>query len=131
MSFSSHPAKAAFQLVVVGSLLLYGAFSHADGAPDTQARQRAYEEQRQRCLSGQTGQQQASCLQEAGAVRQQGLAAQSTLPAAQLEENSLQRCDALADGERQSCIARMQGNGHVDGSVAGGGILRELREPAQ
>jgi hypothetical protein len=40
--------------------------------------------------------------------------------------NALQRCEALKDADRTDCVARMQGQGTTSGSVAGGGIYREL-----
>lgn len=40
--------------------------------------------------------------------------------------NALQRCEALKDADRADCVARMQGQGTTSGSVAGGGIYREL-----
>ena len=46
--------------------------------------------------------------------------------------NLFLRCDPLPDPERVDCVARMQGKGTTSGSVAGGGLYRELvtREPA-
>ncbi len=40
--------------------------------------------------------------------------------------NALQRCEALKGDDRNDCMARMQGQGTTSGSVAGGGIYREL-----
>jgi hypothetical protein len=40
--------------------------------------------------------------------------------------NALLRCEALKDPDRADCVARMQGQGTTSGSVAGGGIYREL-----
>jgi hypothetical protein len=40
--------------------------------------------------------------------------------------NALQRCEALKEPDRGDCVARMQGQGTTSGSVAGGGIYREL-----
>ena len=40
--------------------------------------------------------------------------------------NALQRCEALKDADRSDCVARIQGQGTTSGSVAGGGIYREL-----
>ena len=131
MSVFNHPAKSAFQIFGLCTLLLYGAVTHADGTQAPSERQRVYQSDRAQCLSGRSQQEQAACLQEAGAVLQQPPAAQGPVAAAQLSDNALQRCDALPDGERASCIARMQGQGQVEGSAAAGGILRELREPAQ
>jgi hypothetical protein len=36
------------------------------------------------------------------------------------------RCDALSGDDNRDCLARMAGEGTVSGSVAGGGIYREL-----
>jgi hypothetical protein len=130
MGYFNHSAKRAFQLVGLVLLLLYTAASHAATA-DLRQRQRIYQADRQQCLSGRSQQNQASCLQEAGAVLQQRRGDASPASAAQLTENALQRCDALPDDMRPSCVARMHGQGSVEGSAAAGGIYRELTEPAQ
>lgn len=46
--------------------------------------------------------------------------------AAQLMRNALKRCEPLREPDRQDCVLRMQGQGTTTGSVAGGGIYREL-----
>jgi hypothetical protein len=55
-----------------------------------------------------------------------------------LLRNALKRCEPLPEQDRKDCLARMQGQGTTSGSVAGGGIYRELvtrevvvAEPAQ
>jgi hypothetical protein len=123
----NHSAKRACQVLGLGLLLLYVANSQADSAPDQ--RQRTYQADRQRCLSGQSEQDQASCLQEAGAVLQQMPRDNSPVSAAQLQENARQRCAALPDATRPSCLARMEGQGRTEGSAAAGGVYRELSEP--
>src|SRR5688572_5568300 len=45
---------------------------------------------------------------------------------AQLVRNVLKRCEALREPDRQDCVLRMQGQGTTTGSVAGGGLYREL-----
>jgi hypothetical protein len=45
---------------------------------------------------------------------------------AQLTRNALKRCEALREPDRQDCVLRMQGQGTISGSVAGGGLYREL-----
>lgn len=50
----------------------------------------------------------------------------SALTAADYERNALARCDAHKGEDKTDCIARIQGLGKIEGSVAGGGILREL-----
>ena len=45
---------------------------------------------------------------------------------AQLMRNALKRCEPLREPDRQDCVLRMQGRGTTTGSVAAGGIYREL-----
>jgi hypothetical protein len=122
--------KVAIQIIVSGGLF-YVCIAQAESIDGLKERQRIYQIERQRCLTGHTGQTQTSCLQEAGAVLQQSHRLEDQVNAKQLAENALQRCNAFQGDERQSCIDRMQGHGSVQGSAASGGILRELTEPAQ
>jgi hypothetical protein len=126
--FDRH-AKRACQLLALGLLLVSCATGHAESAQEQ--RQNTYQAERQKCLSAESEQDQASCLREAGAVQQQRPGDLSPVAAEQLTENAQQRCDALPDTERQSCVARMQGQGRTEGTAAAGGIYRELREPVQ
>ena len=110
--------------------LLGSAAAQADTPQSMRERQRIYQQERQVCLSGQSQQDQATCLREAGAALQQNIAGQRGPSAAALEANALQRCNAFTNADaHHSCLARMR-QGRVDGSTASGGILRELREPA-
>ncbi len=45
---------------------------------------------------------------------------------AQLMRNALKRCEPLREPDRQDCVLRTQGQGTTTGSVAAGGIYREL-----
>jgi hypothetical protein len=95
---------------------------------DPQAR---YQRESARCMAIRTHGERANCLSEAST------ALASTQPERLGEDpgryarNLFLRCDALPDPERGDCTARMQGKGTISGSVAGGGIYRELvtREP--
>lgn len=86
-----------------------------------------YEVERAMCLRGASSQDLDTCLREAGAAYAQARrGAAGDDDAAQLEANRLRRCDPLPSDQRRDCIARMQGQGTTSGSVAGGGIYREL-----
>jgi hypothetical protein len=118
---------AASRLLGVALLVLVCASAEADSAQAT--RQQVYQQERQRCLSGQSTQSQKNCLREAGAALQQNMVGQAQPSAEQQQTNALQRCNAFTTADaRQSCMARMQGQGTVDGSVGAGGILRALTE---
>jgi hypothetical protein len=94
------------------------------GGSEAQAR---YQQDRAACNSGQTGQDRATCLKEAGAA--QAEARRGNLDEErnrrELSRNRMDRCNALTGDERSDCVARMRGEGTVEGSVSGGGILRE------
>jgi hypothetical protein len=88
-----------------------------------------YQRERARCLSGQSQEDQQTCLKEAGAALQ--AARQHALTTAQpdqLAANARKRCEPLPADQKEACYKRMNGEGTVTGSVAGGGQLRELRE---
>jgi len=91
-----------------------------------------YQQERAVCMSGQSHQDRATCLSEAGAAFAEAKRGRLDDGNTQFELNALKRCDALPEGDRPACVARMQGQGSTSGSVAGGGILREIvtTEPA-
>lgn len=68
----------------------------------------------------------ANCLSEAST---RYASTKPTLPEERdevLMRNALRRCEPLPEVQRNDCVARMQGHGTTSGSVAGGGIYREL-----
>ncbi|HYD77808.1 hypothetical protein [Ramlibacter sp.] len=88
-----------------------------------------YRMQIQDCKTGQTQQDQATCLREARnakAAEQRG-ALYKGASESQYEANARARCDVFKDAEEKgACEARVMGYGNVSGSVAGGGVLREV-----
>ena len=98
----------------------------ADGGKLSDA-QRQYQEDRALCMSGKSGQDRATCLREAGAALQAARRGQLEDSQAAYEKNSLLRCPYPPAADRTDCERRMRGEGTTSGSVAGGGIYRELR----
>jgi len=85
-----------------------------------------YQQEVQACLSGRTQQDQATCLREARnaqADKRRGLLDDA---GARFATNARARCDVLAGEDKAACEARMMGYGQTTGSVAGGGLLREV-----
>jgi len=80
----------------------------------------------QACNSGNTQQDRATCLKEArNAAAEKNRGRLETYGA--LESNALARCDVhQAADDRSACRARMMGMGEIEGSVAGGGLIREV-----
>lgn len=95
-------------------------------AQDRGEKLRRYEADRQACLSGKSSQTLDSCMKEAKAFLNERAGSNPSVSAEQLQRNALLRCDALTGDERAACVARIRGEGTVSGSVAGGGILREI-----
>ena len=91
-----------------------------------------YQQERSQCLKGNSNQDQATCLREASAARAEARKNGLGDGADAYTDNQRQRCAALPGTDRSDCLARMQGKGSTSGSVAAGGLLRELvvREPA-
>jgi Flp pilus assembly protein TadG len=121
------PACCALLLgaVLVCPPLLAGA---AAETADAAAR---YQQERAACTSGQSGQSQAACLKEADAAHAQALHGGlgdngAAGDAANYTANASRRCAALQGTDRTACRARMEGQGTTSGSVAAGGIYREL-----
>ena len=109
----------------VGAMLISGIAAAATaGISDAQAR---YRQERATCMSGQSHQDRATCLKEAGAALQEAKRGYLDDGQSPYEQNRLMRCAAHPAGDREDCVRRMRGEGTVTGSVEGGGIYRELR----
>ncbi len=93
--------------------------------PADTAEQR-YRQERAECLSGRSPQPRAVCLQEAGAARDEARRQGLSSPNADFTRNQRQRCEALPPADSKACMARMAGEGSTRGSVAEGGVIREL-----
>ena len=85
-----------------------------------------YRQEVQACRSGRTQQARETCLLEArnahAALRRGELTRQNETFTA----NALARCAPLMGEYKAACQARVMGFGATSGSVAGGGVLREV-----
>ena len=85
------------------------------------------------CNSGKTHQDRAACLKEvrnANAEKRAG----KLRNGADYTANAMKRCEVFKESEDQAaCRARIESQARIDGSVAGGGVLREseIVVPAQ
>lgn len=125
-SFRRLPALAVFAVILAGT---GSAAVAADRLQEARAR---YQQDRTACMSGQSHQDRATCLREAGAALQEARRGQMA-DQSPYEQNLLLRCERVADADREDCQRRMRGEGTVSGSVESGGIFREYRRtvPAQ
>lgn len=88
-----------------------------------------YQQELAVCQSGKSGQEVHVCQREAEAAFAAAKRGDLDNGLATYTRNAQERCIALPTTQRAECMKRMQGQGTVDGSVAGGGILRELVVP--
>ena len=85
-----------------------------------------YQQEKARCEAGQSGQDRATCLKEAGAALEEARkGALGGAAPADLERNATQRCEAQPAADRAACVQRILGAGSTEGSVDGGGLIRE------
>jgi hypothetical protein len=78
------------------------------------------------CNSGKTQQDKTTCLTEVKNANAAKRAGQVDNSGGQFSANALKRCDVLKGEDRTACQARIQGFGTNDGSVAGGGVVRQI-----
>jgi hypothetical protein len=97
--------------------------------PKPSEAQLRYQQDRAKCLRGETNQDRATCLKEAGAALQDSKN-RTASGKGELARNRVKRCENLPAGERDECLARMN-EGTTSGSARQGGVLRELTSPAK
>jgi len=112
----------AAALLAVGAATAQVAISGTTGIDNTGS----YQSEVNACMSGLTQQDRDTCLKEARnakADKQRGvLDTQGSLSA-----NAQARCDVFTNAEdKAACQARTLGMGSAEGSVAGGGLIKEV-----
>jgi hypothetical protein len=121
-----HFSRPTLALLMLGVALASASAMAASKTASADALAR-YQQERAVCTSGQSNQDRATCLREAGAAyaqaRQEGSVDEDE---AQYSSNARKRCERLPDSDRRDCMARMDGQGTTSGSAAAGGISREL-----
>ena len=84
------------------------------------------QKEREACMTGRTQQDQATCLREANNAAADKRRGKLDNAGAQFNANARQRCEVLTGEDRVACEARVLGYGNTQGSVAGGGVIREV-----
>lgn len=78
------------------------------------------------CNSGQTQQDRETCMTEVRNANAEKRAGKLDNAGGQFGANAVQRCDVLTGEQKIACEARVLGIGNAQGSVAGGGVIREV-----
>lgn len=126
MSQSEFRLRPARLCAVVALLGCASAFSAQPGATGIDA-SGSYQSEMAACRNGQTQQDQTTCMIEARnahAAKKRGRIGDTSSD--QLALNAMARCNVLRGDDKAACQLRMQGQGSTSGSVAGGGVLREI-----
>jgi len=127
---SAHPALrqsvAALSLAAAGLMLASSAFAAgAKGKSNTEL-DAQYQREKAVCTSGQSNQDKATCLREAGAAYQQAKEGKlSSNQSPQYSQNALERCKALPASDQADCQRRIDSPSDIEGSAPSGGILRK------
>ena len=111
---------------LAGGLMSAPAFAQP-AAPGSDARM-----QRERAACDGNQQDRAACLREAGAAQQEARRDGLTTPSPSAEDrNALDRCKQQPPSAQAECEARITGAGKTttEGSVMGGGVIRETVTP--
>jgi hypothetical protein len=85
-----------------------------------------YQQEVNACMTGKTQQDRDTCLREARNAQADKKRGALENAGASFESNAAARCDVFKGEEKAACQARMMGYGNTSGSVAGGGLLREV-----
>lgn len=123
----AHLSSPHHLAVWAASALLCFSVSPAAKADDLADAQARYRQDMARCDSGQSSQDLATCRLEArNAWAEARRGRLEDASPGQLQQDALKRCDVHHGDDHAACLARMRGKGRVEGSVEGGGILREI-----
>ena len=125
MRRTQFPLADSFRIALLAAGLCLGAGSvvAADAGTSSNIAQ-----ERANCMSGNTNQDRATCLREAGAAKQE-LQRGDLRDGGDYGSNASRRCAALPAEEKADCERRSMGAGSVSGSVGSGGVVRELVTP--
>lgn len=123
-----NPIRTPAGLAMV--LLIAASSTWAAGPAQPSQAQVDYQQERARCLRGDTHQDRATCLKEAGAAYEEARRGALAGPAdTDLSRNATQRCEAQPPADREACVQRILGAGTAEGSVEGGGVIRSTETP--
>ena len=118
---SSDSLRTAAVLLTAVAAFLSAAMSASAAPADAQRRY-----QRESALCMKMRGDRSDCLSEASTRLAATMPSRADEAADILARNSLLRRAPLAEPDRSDCVARIQGKGTTSGSVASGGIYREL-----
>ncbi|MGE4243276.1 hypothetical protein [Ramlibacter sp.] len=119
-------SKSLFSFSAIALLALGAATAQVATATGIDA-SGSYQQEVNACMTGKTQQDQADCLKEARNAQADKRRGVLEPTSGDLAANALARCDVMTGAEdKAACKARIMGYGSTEGSVAGGGLIREV-----
>jgi len=126
-SNSSHSRKALMAYGAAALLAVTAATAQVATGPAGIDNTGDYRHEVQSCLSGNTQEDRATCLREARNAHAEKIRGRlDNGQQSRFEANSVARCDVQTGDDKAACKARVMGFGDSSGSVAGGGVLRQV-----
>ena len=123
---SAHSRKSLLSFGVAALLAVTAATAQvATGTTGIDA-SGSFQQEVNACMTGKTQQDQATCLREARNAQADKKRGVLDNAGAQFDSNAAARCEVLQGEEAAACQARVMGYGNTTGSVAAGGVLREV-----
>ena len=123
--FPGHFAKSLCAFSLTALLAVTATAQIASGTTGIDATGNATSEMAA-CNNGTTQQSRETCMTEVRNANAAKRAGQVDNAGGQFDANAMQRCDVLTGDDKLACQARIAGAGSTQGSVAGGGVLREI-----
>ena len=117
--------KSLISLGAPALLALMGATANAQVVTGIDA-SGSYQREVQACMTGKSQQDQATCLKEARNARADKQRGTLDNANGNFNADAASRCEPLNGEDKAACQARVMGQGSTSGSVAGGGVLREI-----
>ncbi len=125
-STSAHSRKSLLSFGVAALLAMTAATAQVATGTTGIDTSGSYQQEVNACMTGKTQQDQATCLLEARNAQADKKRGVLDNAGAQFQSNATARCDALQGEDAAACQARVMGYGNTTGSVAAGGVLREV-----
>ncbi len=121
-----HKTVAMLSVAAAGLLIAGSAFAAGAGGKSNAELDAQYQREKAVCTSGQSNQDKATCLREAGAAYQQAKQGSlQTNQSQQYSQNAVERCKSLPTQDQMDCQRRIDNPTEVEGNARSGGILRK------
>jgi hypothetical protein len=120
--------SAGLASLIVMSILSCSPQAWAQGANST-AVTRVTGSQSSACTDGTSTEDRATCMKEVAAAQAEARRGKLEVKDANYSQNAIQRCMVLPPSDQEACRLRATGQGATSGSVANGGVIREVVVP--